>query len=307
MNTDIRLSVEFTTHHKTLKLRRRLGADGVLALVTLWLWAAKHRPDGTLAGMDPEDIEIAAQWEGQPGRLVADLTDIGFLEDSDGSTRIHNWEWRNPWAAKSEERSAATRLSRLARVRPDIVKKLKAKGVEGVSEAEYQKYAHIRNVVRNVQRTRTKRSTPTPTPDPNPDYSQDPSLIEKPTVEKIVECAEPKVDSTPNGGGILIHLPTNRKGENYAVPKHAADEWRELYPAVSVDAELRKMRGWLLANPDRRKTSRGMSRFIANWLARQQDRGGTATTTTKTKAERLAELQASIERAEREEAERESA
>ena len=119
--------------------------------------------------------------------------------------------------------------------------------------------------------------------------------------------AEPKVDSTPNGGGILIHLPTNRKGENYAVPNHQADEWRELYPAVSVDAELRKMRGWLLANADRRKTSRGMPRFIANWLARQQDRGGTGTATPKTKAERLAELQASIERAEKEEAERESA
>ena len=33
------------------------------------------------------------------------------------------------------------------------------------------------------------------------------------------------------------------------------------------------MRGWLMANPDRRKTKRGISRFINNWLSREQDKG----------------------------------
>jgi hypothetical protein len=233
MNTDIRLSVEFTAHHKTLKLRRRLGADGVLALVTLWLWAAKHRPDGTLSGMDPEDIEIAAQWEGQPGRLVADLTDIGFLEDSDGSTRIHNWEWRNPWAAKSEERSAATRLSRLARVRPDIVKKLKAKGVEGVSEAEYQKFAHLRNVVRNVQRTRTKRSTPTPTPDPTPDSIPDTERMGGVTERMVAAEASTSRNGFPEGFASWWQAYPRKVAKDKAL-----ESWKKRKPTKEKAAEM---------------------------------------------------------------------
>ena len=35
------------------------------------------------------------------------------------------------------------------------------------------------------------------------------------------------------------------------------------------------MRGWCLANPSKRKTQRGVKKFINNWLSRQQDRGGT--------------------------------
>ena len=35
------------------------------------------------------------------------------------------------------------------------------------------------------------------------------------------------------------------------------------------------MRGWCLANPSKRKTKRGVKKFINNWLSRQQDRGGT--------------------------------
>lgn len=38
--------------------------------------------------------------------------------------------------------------------------------------------------------------------------------------------------------------------------------------------ELRKMRGWLDANPTKRKTSRGIRRFVNSWLSRSQDEGG---------------------------------
>jgi len=49
--------------------------------------------------------------------------------------------------------------------------------------------------------------------------------------------------------------------------------WKDAYPACDVRAELRKMKAWLLANPDKRK--KNYKRFIINWLSRQQDRGGT--------------------------------
>lgn len=68
-------------------------------------------------------------------------------------------------------------------------------------------------------------------------------------------------------------IPLNT-GKDHGVTDAQVREYAALYPAVDVPAELRKMRGWALANPQRRKTSRGIAAFIAAWLAREQDKGG---------------------------------
>lgn len=48
--------------------------------------------------------------------------------------------------------------------------------------------------------------------------------------------------------------------------------WKDAYPAVDIDQELRKMREWLLANPSKRKSN--YRRMIVNWLSKTQDQGG---------------------------------
>lgn len=50
--------------------------------------------------------------------------------------------------------------------------------------------------------------------------------------------------------------------------------WVGLYPAVDVPQELNAMAGWLDANKAKRKTPRGIKRFVNSWLARAQDSGG---------------------------------
>ena len=61
-----------------------------------------------------------------------------------------------------------------------------------------------------------------------------------------------------------------------AFPIYPSDvkRWEELYPAVDIIAQLRKMAGWCDANPKRRKTKNGIKRFINSWLAGEQDKGG---------------------------------
>lgn len=54
----------------------------------------------------------------------------------------------------------------------------------------------------------------------------------------------------------------------------SVDEWQTLYPGVDIMQQLRNMRGWLEANPTRRKTKRGIKRFIVNWLGKEQNRSG---------------------------------
>ena len=43
---------------------------------------------------------------------------------------------------------------------------------------------------------------------------------------------------------------------------------------VDIRQELRSMCGWLQGNPQKRKTKAGILRFINNWLARTQQKGG---------------------------------
>lgn len=71
----------------------------------------------------------------------------------------------------------------------------------------------------------------------------------------------------------LITLPLNDQSL-YPVYPSDTEEWSELYPAVDVMQQLRSMRGWLEANPTKRKTQSGIRRFINGWLAREQDKGG---------------------------------
>ena len=83
-------------------------------------------------------------------------------------------------------------------------------------------------------------------------------------------CAEPE---TLTHVPAVIELVLNDK-TLYPITQNDIDEWQDIYPAVDIFSELRKMKGWLYANPQKRKTRRGIRRFINNWLAREQDRGG---------------------------------
>ena len=70
----------------------------------------------------------------------------------------------------------------------------------------------------------------------------------------------------------IISLPLNDKSE-YPIFEEQCREWADLYPAVDMIQQLRSMRAWLLSNPDKRKTKRGIKRFINGWLGREQDKG----------------------------------
>lgn len=74
--------------------------------------------------------------------------------------------------------------------------------------------------------------------------------------------------------GIRADLPalkTNR-GDEWPIMQDDVDRWQTLYPAVDVPQALRNIAGWLDANPTKRKTAKGMARFINSWLTREQDK-----------------------------------
>jgi len=113
MNTDIRISVALLTNKKIKRLIRRKGHTGLFNLLSLWIYAGIHAPNGTFVGMDKEDLMDAAS--------STDETLIGMLEeltllDFDGERySIHDWVEHNHWATGAEKRSEKARKAADAR------------------------------------------------------------------------------------------------------------------------------------------------------------------------------------------------
>jgi len=106
MNKDIRLSVSFWDHWKTIILKSDLGYAAIESLQRLWCFAAINKPDGTLSGMTLRTIEIAAHWSGEPGAFVSKLVELRFLDAQDGVFVLHDWEDHNGYAAHAVDRAA---------------------------------------------------------------------------------------------------------------------------------------------------------------------------------------------------------
>lgn len=65
---------------------------------------------------------------------------------------------------------------------------------------------------------------------------------------------------------------TLKGGDKYPVTEDYVKELKDVYPKADVEAELRIMANWCDANPTRRKTKKGIKRFISGWLGRSKPR-----------------------------------
>ena len=91
--------------------------------------------------------------------------------------------------------------------------------------------------------------------------------------DKDINTISSEPETAPSQqSGICIPLNDN---SIYDVPLDKIDIWKNTYPAVDVEQELRKMVAWSHSNPTRRKTRRGVNRFINSWLAREQEQAQT--------------------------------
>ena len=117
------------------------------------------------------------------------------------------------------------------------------------------------------ERKREQRNAPVTqrnAPDTDTDTDTDTELVgsDEPT------CPEPE-KSAP----VAIGLPTVSDGD-FPVFETDIAEWATAFPAVNIRQQLAAMRQWLIANPKKRKTAKGMKRFVVSWLDRRQNAGG---------------------------------
>lgn len=104
------------------------------------------------------------------------------------------------------------------------------------------------------------------TPVIEPEIPQKESKENK-TKQKKKICQEPQ--SSPDRPPVFRLMLLD--GSDYKVYQEEIDRYRELYPAIDVEREYRKMIGWIESHPKNRKTPRGIQKFINGWLNRAQD------------------------------------
>jgi len=186
---DIRIDVEFFQHPKTVKLERRLGLSGIKALLQLWMWAAKNRPNGIFSNMIDEDVEIAASWTGEPGAFCAVLLELRWLDvDETTGYSLHNWAARNTWVADSTTRGDKARFMRMASTHPTLYQKMAARGITEITKEDYIKL--VGDKKNNATLTARQREpnvtlTPSPSPSPDPDIKDSPKLSTEGEDEKF--------------------------------------------------------------------------------------------------------------------------
>lgn len=137
------------------------------------------------------------------------------------------------------------------------------------------------------------------------ELSGTPQRQQPPKTNKKPETIE--VEPVPSGYKIIL-----LDKSFYEIPLEKLNFWKESYPAVDVEQEIRNMAAWADANPTKRKTRRGIEKFINGWLIRSQkeqlssleketDKNGTETIQNPEEdPERISDIQEVWERLKRE-------
>jgi len=84
-------------------------------------------------------------------------------------------------------------------------------------------------------------------------------------------CAEPPSDSTQENS--IMTFECTGEIKEWHLTQLKLDEWKETFDTLDVLAQCKVARQWILDNPVRRKTARGMTKFLGGWLNRAVQKG----------------------------------
>ena len=102
-----------------------------------------------------------------------------------------------------------------------------------------------------------------------PSLPSSPTNLPSGTVENASRPDKPASPSRVDP--IVAELPL-RNGNGWSLRSTLVASLSELYPRVDAGAQVKRMRVWLDANPSKRKTARGMGKFVSGWIQRESER-----------------------------------
>ena len=251
-------------HPKLLRLRRRLsiptwGAVGLLE--SLWHLTAQHAKDGAIGKtFTNEDIANAIGWEGCPNNLIEAFVSSGWLDMCESNRLlVHDWHEHCPEFVKGNIRRMKKEFASPSNSVPYSVPYSVPNSVP--NSVPYSVPYSVGNLSTQLSGILQDQDQDQANPLPSSLRSEG------------CDGAVPAPPPTPSEPAIAIVSTKGKHKEWHLLPSHI-EGWKEAYKGLDIEAEVRKAIAWLEANPDRRKTSRGMPAFLVNWFNRATDRPG---------------------------------
>jgi hypothetical protein len=237
----IPMRLDLDTDPAVIAVASALGLDeyGVVGrLHRLWVWANQHTTDGHARGVTSVWLDRFLCAQG----FTEALQKCGWIRVTDDGICIPKFDDWNSSGAK--KRLIAAKRQRKKRTAP-VTKMSRSQRDKSVTREE-------------KRREENKEST---------SYEVDSSEPGKPASEQLATA-----DEIP----VLTYQTVGKDAKPWPLTQTQIDDWRTAFPAVDVLGECRKALAWIAANPQKRKTYRGVPNFLFSWLDRAQNRGGSS-------------------------------
>ena len=65
-----------------------------------------------------------------------------------------------------------------------------------------------------------------------------------------------------------LKFPVAKKGETWQAPLSKIAEWENAFSTIDIEREMKLAHQWIIATPKRRKTAKGMIKFLTDWFIR---------------------------------------
>jgi hypothetical protein len=210
----------------------------------VWSWASRNCHDGTVTGVTILSLSRAVKLP----TAVAAMAKVGWLTEGkgeDGRPFIGFPKWEN-WLSKS----AKARLQNSMNQRN--ARELKNSQASKAVKESHDSVTALSLSDRDKTVTTEQKSTEE----------------KKREVTKVTSCPKPaKADPGP----LADHGFTLSNGNLWRPTVAKIHEWQATFPVMDLDAQLRLAGQWLKDNPAKRKTEKGMHRFLFAWLERAQN------------------------------------
>lgn len=285
---DIRISCGFPSHPKTIKLGRRCGDAGIVSLLRLWTFAGQFKTTGSLAGMDAEEIAIAAGWTGDPKEFESALIDTGFADGSSGELCLHDWAEHQPYAAGFEERSKRARQAARSRWDaagdPGSMRDASEPGcradASSNADGNVAGNTHFENGIASSTAAGNAPSN-APSPSPLPSGTDTRSFPKTLLPASSAGAAASPDEEFRDSPWLSSFLKEQTAFNGNLLPRLIHhDFWADVGDACNgidvgfLRVEFAQMAIWLRENPRKAPTPKGVRQFVAGWLLRAADKRG---------------------------------
>jgi len=260
-----------TRHHKFLKLKRRLSVPHYVVvgvLESIWHIGCVSCLDGAIGKLSNEDIAAAIEWPGDADLLIRHLVECGWLDEHpEHRLLIHHWDQHCPNFVKGNLRKhRKTFANNQAAIAPCLSTVLK-------QPAQSKTPSSIQDIDDQLTEKVLPKQPAKATCPEQPAQSILPPNLTKPNLTKPNQTTMSRVTSGNPECPVppVLTFPCAGKPSEYHLTDAQIDEWISLYAGVNVLAECKKALGWIRAQ-SKRKTARGMPKFLTSWLGRACDR-----------------------------------